>query len=297
MDWRRYGVEEIEAQFNPRRSVPDFEDHQARHAAWSAAARTALEGRVDVAYGDGPLHKVDLFPAAGVSEAPVHVFFHGGYWRAQDKANFAHVARTLVGEGICAVIANYDLCPAVTLDGTVASALRAIAWTWRHARDYGGDPDRLTLSGHSAGAHLCAMALAHDWPAAGLPADVIKGAVPISGIFDPEPAMHTTVNAEIRLTEEIARRNDALRLAPRVRCPVELFVGGDEPEGWIQQSELYAAHLRRHGLAPELTVVPGAHHFDILDQFLDASSPITRAVVELAHGLIDAAGRRTSPEI
>ena len=154
-----------------------------------------------------------------------------------------------MGKGICAAIANYDLCPAVTLDGTVDSALRAIAWTWRHARAYGGDPDRLTLSGHSAGAHLCAMALAHDWTAAGLPADVIKGAVPVSGIFDPEPAMHTTVNAEIGLTEEIARRNDALRLAPRVRCPVELFVGGDEPADWIRQSELYAEHLRQHGLA------------------------------------------------
>ena len=284
MDWRRYGVAEIEAQFNPRASVPDFDDHQARHAAWSAAARAALEGRLDVAYGDGALHKIDVFPAPGTRAAPVHVYFHGGYWRAQDKANFAHVARTLVGEGVCAVIANYDLCPAVTLDGTVASALRAIAWTWRHARDYGGDPARLTLSGHSAGAHLCAMALAHDWTTAGLPPDVIKGAVPISGIFDPAPAMRTTVNAEIRLTPEIAERNNALRLPPRVRCPVSLFVGGDEPSGWIEQSELYAEHLRAHGLAPELSVVPGVHHFDILDQYLDTKSPIVRAVVGLAAG-------------
>jgi arylformamidase len=296
MDWRRFGPEEIEAQFNPRKSVPDFEDHQARHAAWSAAARAELGGRLDVAYGDGPLHKVDVFPVPGASDAPVHVFFHGGYWRAQDKVNFAHVARTLVGEGICAVIANYDLCPAVTLDGTVDSALRAIAWAWRHARDYGGDPERLTLSGHSAGAHLCAIALAHDWAAAALPADVIKGAVPISGIFDPEPAMHTTVNAEIGLTGEIARRNNALRLPPRVHCPVALFAGADEPAQWIRQSELYAAHLRQHGLAPELTLVPDAHHFDILDQYVEAASPISRAVVELAYGRSEPAGRRTSRE-
>jgi arylformamidase len=284
MDWRRLGPEEIEAQFNPRRSVPDFEAHQGRHAAWSAAARAELDRRIDVAYGDGPLHRIDVFPARGVSDAPVHLFFHGGYWRAQDKANFAHIAKTLVGAGICAVIANYDLCPAVSLDGTVDSALRALAWTWRHAREHGGDPDRLTVSGHSAGAHLCAMALAHDWTAAGLPVDVIKGAVPISGIFDPEPAMHTTVNAEIGLTEEIARRNDALRLAPRAGCPVRLFVGGDEPKEWIRQSELYALHLRQHGLIPELTIVPKAHHFDILDQYVDPASPITRAVVDLAHG-------------
>jgi arylformamidase len=284
MDWRPLGPEEIEAQFNPRKSVPDFEDHQARHTAWSAAARAELDGRLDVAYGDGPLHKVDIFPAPGPRNAPVHLFFHGGYWRAQDKANFAHIARMIVDAGICAVIANYDLCPAVTLNGTVDSALRAIAWTWRHAREYSGDPERLTLSGHSAGAHLCAMALAHDWPAAGLPAAVIKGAVPISGIFDPEPAMHITVNAEIGLTAAIARGNNALRLPPKVRCPVKLFVGGDEPAHWIQQSELYAEHLRQHGLAPELTVIPHAHHFDILDQYVDAASPIIRAIVDLAHG-------------
>ena len=294
MDWREFGPDEIERQFNPRKSVPDFEDHQARHAAWSAAARAGLDGRLDLAYGDGPLHKVDVFPAPGAGGAPVHLFFHGGYWRAQDKANFAHVARTLVREGICAVIANYDLCPAVTLDGTVASALAAIAWTWRHARDHGGDPDRLTLSGHSAGAHLCAMALAHDWQAAGLPEDAIKGAVPISGIFDPEPAMHTSVNAEIGLTEAIARRNDALRLTPKVRCPVELFVGGDEPAQWIRQSELYAEHLRRHGLAPALTVVPGVHHFDILDQYVDPASPIVRTIVDLAHGRAERGGKASA---
>jgi arylformamidase len=271
MTWRGYSAEEIERQFNPRAAVPSFEVDQARHAAWSAAARAALDGHLDVAYGDGPLHKVDVFPVRGAAGAPVHVYFHGGYWRAQDKANFAHVAQTLIGEGLCTVIANYDLCPAVTLDGTIESALHAVAWSWRHARAYGGDPDRLTLSGHSAGAHLCAMALAHDWAADGLPADLIKGAVPSSGIYDPEPAMHTTVNADIRLTQEIARRHDALRLAPKAHCQVRLFVGGDEPREWI----------RRHGLAVTLETVPGTHHFDVIDQYVDPASPIVQAIVRL----------------
>jgi hypothetical protein len=119
MDWRGFGTDEIEALFNPRAAVASFEADQARHGAWSAAARAAPAGHLDVAYGDGPLHKVDVFPAgAGTGKAPIHVYFHGGYWRAQDKANFAHVANTLVREGICTVIANYDLCPAATLDGT-----------------------------------------------------------------------------------------------------------------------------------------------------------------------------------
>jgi arylformamidase len=128
------------------------------------------------------------------------------------------------------------------------------------------------------------MALAHDWPADGLPADIVKGAVPITGIYDPEPARHTTVNAEIGLTPEIARRNDALALPPRVRCPVALFVGGAEPPLWQRQSELYARHLRAHGLSPTFEVVAGANHFSILDHYLDPASPILRALLALAHG-------------
>ena len=93
MEWRGCSTDEIEVQFNPRASVPSFETDQARHAAWSAAARAELDGHLDVAYGDGPLHKVDVFTAPGVKDAPVHMYLHGGYWRAQDKANFAHVAR------------------------------------------------------------------------------------------------------------------------------------------------------------------------------------------------------------
>ena len=74
MEWRGYSTDEIEVQFNPRASVPSFEADQARHAAWSAAARAELDGHLDVAYGDGPLHKVDVFPAPGVKDAPVHVY-------------------------------------------------------------------------------------------------------------------------------------------------------------------------------------------------------------------------------
>jgi arylformamidase len=285
LTWRNLEADELEYQFNPRRTVPDFESHQARNAKLSAAVRARLEGYLDIAYGETPLQRIDLFPAApqGKGPAPIHVFFHGGYWRAQDKANFAFVAEHLVAKGICTVIANYDLCPAVTLDGVVASARKALAWTWRHAADYGADPEHLTISGSSAGAHLQAMALAHDWTTECLPADLIKGAVPISGIYDPEPAMHTTVNADIRLTAAIARRNNALTLPPRARCPVALFVGADESREWRRQTELYAAHLRRHGLKPEVTEVPDAHHFSILEHYRDPESAILRAIVAIAH--------------
>ncbi len=227
--WHGLAPEEHEAQYNPRAAVADFAACQARHQAWSAAAALRLTAIRDVAYAEGALRNLDIYPVPGVSHAPVHLFFHGGYWRAQDKANFAFVAEALVASGSLAVIANYPLCPAVTLDDVVAAARDAVAWTHRLIARYGGDPSRLTVSGHSAGAHLTAAALAEDWPARGLPADVVGRAVMISGIFDPVPAIGTSVNADIRLTPELAARHDFERIAPRLLCQAWIVAGGREP--------------------------------------------------------------------
>ena len=283
--WTGLSVQEHEFQYNPQRAFPKFADHQAERAPANAAARASLTSHLDVPYGDHPLRRVDIFPAdAGSRPAPVHVFFHGGYWRAQDKENFAFVARELVARGITTVIANYELCPASTLDGVVDSALAAIEWICRHIADYGGDPKRVSLSGHSAGAHLCAEALATDWGARGIDPTCFRGAVLISGIFDPEPTIRTTVNAQLNLDHEMAARHNVEARPPLVDCPTWIFAGGREPWHWLDQSYRYAHHLHRHGRDPEVHVVPGWNHFDIIVQYMEEGSPILRAALASALG-------------
>ncbi len=282
--WDGLSADEHELQYNPQRAVPHFKDYQAQREAANVRARETLECRRGIAYGRGELQDLDFYPVPGATAAPVHIFIHGGYWRGQDKANFAFVAEHLVANGIAAAIINYPLCPAVTLDGVVASALDAVAWTARNAGQHGGDPARITLSGHSAGAHLGAAALATDWTLRDLPADLVTGAVLVSGIYDPHPAMATTVNADIRLTPELAQRHDYERLPPRVRCPVRVIAGGREPWHWIDQSYRYAHHLHRHGRDPGVQVSPGFHHFDIMNQYQDPASDVMRAILSLARG-------------
>lgn len=121
------------------------------------------------------------------------------------------MALPLVAAGITTVIANYELCPASTLDGVAESAIAAVDWVRREASSFGGDPRRISLSGHSAGAHLTAECMAHDWAAAGIDPTFIIGAVMISGIYNPRPVMGTSVNAEVRLTEDVAVRRDVER--------------------------------------------------------------------------------------
>jgi arylformamidase len=275
--WDGLTPTEHEFQYNPQNAVPDFRSCQAAREAPNAAAQARLRCMRDQVYGPDPLHKVDIYPASRAG-APVHLFFHGGYWRAQDKRNFAFVAAPLVDAGLCAVIVNYALCPKATLDDVVESARAALAWTAGAIATHGGDPARITLSGHSAGAHLGAALLATDWLSRGLPADLVKGAVLISGIYDPAPARHTSVNAELHLTDDVIARHDYERIAPRILCPTWIVAGGTEPWHWIDQSFRYAHHLRRHGGDPAVIVSPGFHHFDILDQYRDPRSDISRAV-------------------
>ena len=277
--WAGLSAAEHEFQYNPQKAFPHFGEHQVARAPANARARAELKAHFDIAYGGHPLHKLDVFPAQRAGRpAPVHVFLHGGYWRAQDKQNFSFVAGTLVPLGITTVVANYELCPAATLDGVVASALGAFEWTCRHVGDYGGDAGNITLSGHSAGAHLAAEIMATDWAARGIDPAVLKGATMISGIFDPAPAKLTTVNQQLLLTDEIAARHDVERRAPLVKCATAIIAGGLEPDQWIDQSYRYFRHVRRHGIDPSLHVLPGHDHFGIITDYLDPDSVIVRTI-------------------
>lgn len=271
-----------EFHYNPQRAFPNFKDYQALRAPANAAALTGLACHRDVAYGAHPLRKLDIYPAKSKDggPSPVHVFFHGGYWRAQDKENFAFLADPLVAEGTTTIVANYELCPASTLDGVVDSAVAAIEWTHRHIAEHGGNPQQISISGHSAGAHLCAEILAVDWQERGIDPGFIVGAVLISGIFDPAPAIRTSVNAELNLTDEIAERHNVEKREPLVNCPSWIFAGGLEPWLWIDQSFRYSHHLRRHGHDPEVHLLPGWNHFDIITQFLEPGSPILLAALQ-----------------
>ena len=218
MTWRNMPPEEIELAFNPRATARNVDERVAAYAAASAATRARLDPVLDVRYGPGEKETLDIFPA-GKPDAPVQLFIHGGYWRAMDKSDYSFIADVFQPAGAATVLVNYDLCPDVTLDTIVAQTMRAIAWTWNNIAQHGGDPDRLYVSGNSAGGHLTAMALAHDWEAEGLPADIIKGAMPITGVFDCEPVPDITVNELVRLDRETARRLSPLRNPPRRALP------------------------------------------------------------------------------
>lgn len=269
----------LDREYNNREKVADAAAWLARFEREAARARAELPGRLDVAYGPHPGQTLDVFPAPGPRPAPVQVFIHGGYWHRLDKRDFSWVARAFHAAGAATVVINYALIPTVDMDALVEQCRAAIAWTWAEARTFGGDPDRLFLSGHSAGGHLVAMLMATDWPRLGVPADVVKGGTGISGLYDLEPIRLCYLNDVLGLTAEAARRNSPVLLAPTVRAPLALAVGAEEGAEYHRQTEALAAAWRPYGVPITVLDQAGHHHFSIVAQLEDPRSPLARAIL------------------
>jgi len=266
----------LDAEYNNRAKVKDALEWIGRYGAESARARAELPMSFDVPYGPHHAERLDVFPAARPGPAPVHVFVHGGYWHRLDKADFSFVARALPrGRAVGGVI-HYRHLPTIDMDTLVRQCRAAVSWVHAHARDFGGDPERLFVSGHSAGGHLTAMLLATDWTALGRPADTLKGGVAVSGLYDLEPIRLCYLNDVLALTPETARRNSPVTLpAPRAGSLI-LALGGDEgPEYHRQTDALAAAWGVKAGAVLDMT---GLNHFSIISELETPSSPLARAI-------------------
>lgn len=285
MVYRDYDQQGLDDQYNARKACPNVEEYLERWPAESRRVRESLECRLGVPYGPSAAETLDIFPATG-GRAPVLMFIHGGYWRAFSKNEFSFVAEAYVADGITVAVVDYALAPAVTMDEIVRQCRAALAWLYRNVADHGGDPGRLHVGGHSAGGHLTAMMMSTDWPAFedGLPADLIKSGSAVSGLFDLEPIRLSYLNEDVRLDEDMVRRNSPIALAPAAAGPLILSVGGAESDEFHRQRSDYAEHWRAAGLEPREAIPPGLDHFGVMEDFAAPSGMVYRATREQIAG-------------
>jgi arylformamidase len=271
--------DDLEYQYNPRVSVPEYPELAKLRAAQARKVRQSAKSWLNVAYGSSPREMLDIYPADRPG-GPVLVYIHGGYWRSGSKEDNCNFVPTFTRRGATVALVEYDLCPQVTITDIVRQTRASIAWVYRNIVRYGANPEKLFISGHSAGGHLTAMALAHDWEQEGLPRDIIKGAVATSGVYDLDVVMRISVQEQVRLTPELARLNSPFLNPPRLKCPLVVAVGGDEPKGWQQMSESYFHYCKQHGMNVEYLVEPDANHYTMSEHLLDDAQPLTQAMIK-----------------
>jgi arylformamidase len=283
--YRDYDQGALDAQYNLRARWPE---HVAFFEAWrreGTAIRLGPEWVLDQAYGPTPAERIDLM-VPGLPDnqrAPILLYIHGGYWQGLDKLDVDWLAPAFVARGIAFAAVNYALAPMAAMDEIVRQCRAAVAWLWRHAPDFGCDPRRIMVAGHSAGGHLAAMLAATDWTRqGGLPPGVVRGAFCVSGVYDLEPLFRSYHQAALRLDARSVARNSPLRLKPMPGVPIVVTLGGDETAEFHRQQAEFVAAWREQGAAVSVVKAPRLHHFDIVGACADFAHPVGKALLRLA---------------
>lgn len=270
---------EYDREYDPRYLIPGIQRYVQWYADESAAARRELPCTLDIHFGPARDEVLDVFPSSEPS-SPIVVFVHGGYWQSSSSREFSFVARGLHARSITVVLTNYSLCPGVTIADITRQTRAALSWIYREAHRFNGDRRRIFVAGHSAGGQQVGMLLAPRWHKEhGLPDDLIKGAITVSGIFDLRPLRQCSMQRVLQLTPELVQGQSPQFNLPQSGPPLLVSFGADESAEFRRQSTEYLKAWQERGLSGRLLVQPGRNHFDALTGLSDANSQLCDAVV------------------
>ena len=253
-----------------------------RRAVLSELVRERLGAPRRFAYGTGPAEGLDVYTTAKPN-APVNVFIHGGAWRSGAAKDFGVLAELFVNAGANFVALDFSNIDQVggNLMALADQVRRAVAWVYRNAEKFGGDQNRLHVTGHSSGAHLGGCVLVTDWEKMfGLPRDVVKGGLLSSGMYDLEPVRLSKRSQYVKFSDETVEALSAIRHIGRLNCPVILAHGTCESPEFMRQTRDFAAAVQAAGKPVKLIVAEGYNHFEMLDALANPYGLLGRAVLQ-----------------
>ncbi len=259
---------ELDREYSPSSCI---EDINVFLDAYATVSRNVKDNAIkedscmqNLAYGTQEDEQLDLFLPSTRKRAPLHIFIHGGYWRALSKNDSSFAAPMFQQHGYYFAALDYSLAPDATLTQIVEQNRLAISWLFNNADKWGFDRNRIYLSGSSAGAHLATMMLLTDWSRFGLPQDVIKGVCAVSGIYDLEPIRLSYVNEPLRMSAKEAAENSPMGKTLRSHCPIILAYGDNETSEFKRQTNEFRDFLTESGETVSFSEIKDRNHFDVI---------------------------------
>lgn len=277
---------QIDADYNVRNTVsPElFDATVEEYRRRSREVVDGLDGFADLRYDPDSTERLDVWGTGG-DLRPVFVAIHGGYWRALSRHHTAFMSRMLDAAGIATVAVDYGLAPHTPLEVIVRQVRAAVAWVYHHGAEHGLDPSRIVVGGSSAGGHLTATTMVSGWQADfGLPDDVVRAAMPISGLFDIRPLVNSFANEWLGLDDARADALSPMLQTDRVGPRAVIAVAEHDGVGFLTQSRMFHEAWARHSES-ELLVVPDRNHYDVFLDLAEPESALSRALLGLFAGL------------
>jgi len=279
--FRDYDRAALDAAYDQSHYAPNLRQLLRRYTSNSELTRTRLGAPRRVAYGPQPIEQLDLYRTERAN-APVHIFIHGGAWRAGLAKDYAFPAEMFVQAGAHYVVPDFAWVQdaGASLLPIAEQIRRALLWVARNAASFGGDAGRIYVSGHSSGAHQAGVLASTDWKQTGLPADVVKGYVLISAMYDLLPVSLSSRSSYVRFDERTLDELSAMRHVERIGAPVTVVYGTLETPEFQRQSREFAEALRTAGKPVQLVVAEGYNHFEVMETLANPFQFAGRAALE-----------------
>jgi arylformamidase len=281
--WLDMDQKELDDAYDQSCWAPNREHIQKRRrlASERAIARIGMPERV--AYGPTEIEKLDIYKTKRAN-APINIFIHGGAWRGGLAKDSAYMAEMYLAVGAHFVVPDFVWVQDAggSLMTMADQVRRAVAWVYKNAASFGGDPNRLYLSGHSSGAHLGGVVVITDWRRDfGLPADIIKGALLVSGMYDLKPVRLSKRSQYVNFDDATEEAFSAQRHLDKFNTPLIVGYGTLESPEFQRQSRDFAAALKAAGKPVELIVGEGFNHFEMQETMGNPFGLGGRAALEM----------------
>ena len=281
--WMDMDQVELDAAYDQAFYAPLLQDILNRLASTSEAVRGRIGQPMRVPYGPTAIEKLDIYRTKR-AKAPIFVMIHGGAWLEGEAKNVAFPAEMMVNAGLHYVAIDFASAKETGGDiGVMAEQVRhAIAWVYGNAATFDGDRERLYIGGHSSGGHLCGVALVTDWQREfGLPADLVKGGLCMSGMYDMKPVRLSKRGTYVKFTDEMEQAMSSQRHLDLLRAPIIVTYGTDETPEFQRQNRDFAAAVKAAGKPVELIEAPYINHFENLESLGNPYGPSGRAALAL----------------